>query len=294
MSTSDSIEVATLLGSADLGHAVPCLASFVAHSRAPVRLRVHDDGTLSQEDFALLSGELPIARVVRRAEADPVVAEFLQEFPACRTLRRTTPLAQKLFDIVALEAGPVVRYIDSDILFLRPFENPWAVDSQSPPLFFPDRQPAYSLRSWKLRRLGSSVLPRNLNSGLVRFPKSAFLPAALERFLETWRGFAPMWIEQTCWAVASAGRRPHLLDPLQARIFAPSEDPSPETVMLHFVSSVRSNLPAGETRGFAVGVVPARLREIPAPPLRSLDLLLAELRRLRGRASLLLAKRARA
>ena len=46
----DALEVATLLGHRDLPTALRCLASFARYSTEPVRLRVHDDGTLEPRE----------------------------------------------------------------------------------------------------------------------------------------------------------------------------------------------------------------------------------------------------
>jgi hypothetical protein len=242
------IEVATLLGSSGLDLSLRCLQSFVTAAGGTVSIRLHEDGTLSEADLAELSSALPISRIVRKAEADRVVEGRLAHLPACVALRRAHVLALKLFDCVFFEHEATLCYVDSDVLFLRPFAGAPVHPESDVPIFFPDEQSAYSIRSTQLLRAGAAVLPAMLNTGFFSFPVRQFQLDAIERFLRGWTGRTPPWIEQTCWAVTAGIAETRLLSRNQFRIFRPERPVSDEVIALHFVSSVRSHL-----RSFASG-----------------------------------------
>lgn len=235
-------EVATLLGARGLDASIVCLESLQRNSVHPVRLRLHDDGTLSAADLARLASALDLSRVVSRAEADSEANRRLAKLPASRRLRSENVLALKLFDVVWFEETDIVRYVDSDVLFLRPFSGPPALASATTARFFPDSQSAYSMRFWDLLGPGRVRLPARLNTGLFTINKSDLDFERVERFLAAWRGFAPVWIEQTCWALLADGDGTELLDSAQFRIHDPASPVGPEVVALHFVSSVRGDL----------------------------------------------------
>jgi hypothetical protein len=240
------VEVATLLGTGGLEASILCLESLHRNSTIPFRFRIHEDGTLTEHDLARLEGELPVARVVRRAEADRVASERLRDLPECRKLRETNVLALKLFDIVWFEKSEQLRYVDSDVLFLRPFSGPPVAADPDRAVFFPDLQSAYSLRFWQLAGSRAFRFPQRVNTGLFTIAMQAIDFALVERFLAGWKGFAPMWIEQTCWALTAGARGSggdcELLDETQFRIHRPAAQLDPELVALHFVSPVRGDL----------------------------------------------------
>lgn len=235
-------EVATLLGARGLDASILCLKSLQRNSIHPVRLRLHDDGTLSPADLTRLAAELDLSRVVSRAEADSEANRRLAKLPASRRLRSENVLALKLFDVVWFEETDIVRYVDSDVLFLRPFSGPPALASATTARFFPDSQSAYSVRFWDLLGPGRVRLPARLNTGLFTTPKPGLDFSRVEHFLAGWRGFAPVWIEQTCWALLAGYECSELLDSAQFRIHDPASPVGPEVVALHFVSSVRNDL----------------------------------------------------
>lgn len=246
-------EVATLLGARGLDDALLCLASLQRHSRHPFRFRLHDDGTLQPADLDRLRATLDVARVVSRAEADAEASRRLRAYPASAALRARNVLGLKLFDVVWFETGTHLRYVDSDVLFLRPFSGPPAGPAPAGAVFFPDTQSAYSLRFWELLEPGAPALPERLNSGLFVTPTEALDWPRVERFLARWRGRAPEWIEQTCWALLAGHERCALLDPSRFRIHDPRRAVGEEVVALHFVSSVRADL-----RRFAAAQAPSR------------------------------------
>lgn len=224
--------VSTLLGHAHVEMALACLGSLLRYSADPLRLRIHDDGSLTPEDLDRLAAGLENPEVVPRREADERVEAVLGE--ACHAFRRENPLALKLFD-AALFAGDDLAFCDSDILFLRPFSGLFAAG----PVFMADQQNAYSVRSWHLALHRRLTLPRRVNSGVFRIGTNLYDPDLLEWYLghPEFR-FAPVWVEQTAWALLAGRGDCRLYDPGQVAFPGNAADP----VALHFVSPLRSLL----------------------------------------------------
>jgi len=270
MRKTEPSPVATLLGHAHVGMALDCLGSLLRYSVDPLRLRVHEDGTLTGEDRERLAAGLGEVEFIGRAEADARVADRLAGFPALRAFRQRNPLALKLLDIpmLAPPEEPDLAYCDADILFLRPFSGLFQFsDAATGAVFMSDRQNAYSVRSWHLLAHRRLALPQRVNSGILLFRTRHYDPDLLEwYFARPEFGFAPVWIEQTAWALLGWRAGCRLWDPGLARLPEPGETGPGEAVALHFVSPLRSLLPgflerspdrAGEPP-VAVGAVPAR------------------------------------
>jgi hypothetical protein len=237
--------VASLLGHRHVEMAILCLGSLLRGSAEPLALRLHDDGSLTGEDRERLAEGLGALEVVPRSAADERVGDILAVRPALAAFRRTNPLALKLIDAV-LYAGDELAYCDTDVLFLRPFSGLFR--SGAGAVFMSDRQNAYSLRSWHLLGHPQLRLPRRVNSGILQFPTADWDPDLLEWYLaRPEHGFAPVWMEQTAWALLGGRVGCRRFAPEQIAIPAEGpgvERPSEELVALHFVGPVREQLPA--------------------------------------------------
>lgn len=259
-------EVATLLGHAHVEMALSCLGSLRRYSAEPPELRVHDDGTLTSADRERLASGLGAPVFVARDEADDRVEEVLARRPALRAFRRSNPLALKLIDVPVL-SGDSLAYCDSDVLFLRPFSHLFALPGEDTgAVFMSDRQNAYSVRSWHLLRHGRLRLPCRVNSGVLQFRTRFYDPDLLEWYFgHPEFQFAPVWAEQTAWALLGERAGCRLWDPRLVRLPEGEEEPG-DPVALHFVSPLRSRLAraldqAADRTGeppVTVGTVPAR------------------------------------
>ena len=289
------LRVASLLGHAQVELAILGLGSLLRGSAEPLALRLHDDGSLTAGDRDRLAAALDDPQVVLRSEADERAAGVLARRPALAAFRRRNPLALKLVDAV-LYAGETLAYCDTDVLFVRPFSGLFPAGG-SPALFMADRQNAYSVRSWHLlqdrlteRRMR---LPGRVNSGILRFPASAWDPDLLEWYLARPEfGFAPVWMEQTAWALLAGAAGCRLLDPAQIAIPEPGEVPGVpgegapgDRIALHFVSPVRSILPLWAAQAVVRGDPrpPVAVRHVPAGRCGFLALAATEARRVLGR-----------
>lgn len=274
--------VTSLLGHAHVEMALLCLGSLLAYSAEPLRLRIHDDGTLTEEDRARLAAELGEPGIVGRAEAEEQLEEHLASRPATRALRRTNPLGLKLVDALVLAPGERLLFCDSDVLFFRPFSGLWGGGGET--VFLRDLQNAYSVRSWQLLREPRLRLAGHVNTGIVSFPREAYDADLLEWFLARPEyQKTPVWVEQTAWALLGARTGCRLADP--ARVRLPEDrvelpDLSEDIVALHFVSPRRALLPlyAGRARDRR-GEAPVALKTVPAPSCRWWNLAASEARR---------------
>ncbi|HEV3459566.1 MAG TPA: hypothetical protein VHG32_23695 [Thermoanaerobaculia bacterium] len=286
--------VSTLLGHAHVEMALACLGSLLGFSAAPLRLRIHDDGSLTATDRERLAAALGDPEVVSRREADERLAGWLAARPATRAFRAANPLALKLVDVALLAAGAELAYCDSDVLFLRPFTGLFELEPAHGALFMCDPQNAYSVRSWHLLQEPRLRLASRLNSGIIGFRTRWFDPDLVEWFLAEPRyRFAPVWVEQTCWALLAQPAGCRLLDPAAIGFPVAEQSPRERQVALHFVSPVRGLfadfrqrwLPGG---GAEVGMAPGEetapgepiaLRSFAAPRLTAAALAATELRR---------------
>jgi len=275
--------VTTLLGHAHVEMALLCLGSLLAYSAEPLQLRVHDDGTLTEEDRARLAAGLAEPEIVSRAEADARLEGHLASRPATRALRRANPLGLKLVDALLLAPGERLLFCDSDVLFFLPFSGLWGAEGET--VFLRDTQNAYSVRSWQVLREPRLRLAAHVNTGLVGFPRAAYDPDLLEWFLahpEYQR--TPVWVEQTAWALLGARTGCRFVDPARVRLAGDRVELPEETVALHFVSPRRALLPAYAERARDRRGEPAMaLETVPAPVCRWWELAATELRRRVGR-----------
>jgi hypothetical protein len=290
--------VSTLLGHAHVGMALVCLASLLRRSAGALRLRVHDDGSLTAADLERLAAGLGEPAVVARREADERLADVLATRPATRAFRAANPLAQKLLDVTLLADAGELAYCDSDVLFLRPFSRLFELPPGAGALFMSDRQNAYSVRSWQLAREPRLRLAGRVNTGIIAFRTRLFDPDLVEWFLSRPQyRFAPVWVEQTCWALLAQPAGCWLLDPEAIAIpVAGREAADRRRVALHFVSPVRGLLAryaggdgetppaappdaAGEGGEGGETAEPARVRSRAARRLSAPALALTEVRR---------------
>ncbi len=267
--------------------ALLCLGSLLRFSAAPLRLRIHDDGSLTRADLERLEG-LGQPEIVSRQEADDRLAEVLAARPATRAYRAANPLALKLVDAALLAPGGELAYCDSDVLFLRPFSGLFRLPPGCGALFMCDPQNAYSVRSWHLLPAPRRGPPARVNSGIIGFRTRWFDPDLVEWFLARPRyRFAPVWVEQTCWALLAQPAGCRLLDPAAVSIPVPGRAADPWQVALHFASPVRGLLadyrqrqaPAGAETALAGPAEPVEIRSFAARRLTAPALAATEVRR---------------
>jgi hypothetical protein len=229
----------------DVAMGIQCLSS-LARTVSGIRLIVHDDGTLTADDIAMLRQALPVQAIISRRDADEIMAQALRSHPACRRARAENVLMLKLFD-VALTRVDDIRYCDADIFFVRPAPKLFDAPDSLRAVFMQDTDQAYSVRPWHLLPGNGLRLPSYLNSGLFVFSRSAFDLDYLEWLfsrenLQRTFAYIACWAEQTCWAALAFRAGCGFWDPQRVAVVNGAWALEERTVAAHFVSSWRSRL----------------------------------------------------
>lgn len=243
---SSTLPVSTLLCHRDVPLGLRCLRSLAYASDRPVVFQIHDDGSLTAEDRTLLTDPAASgisAHIVPREQVDPVIAEMLARFPHCAALRKRQAYGLKLFDIPHFSPEPIVRYVDSDVLFLRATAGLFELTPQQDCVFMQDHQNAYAMRPWHLldRRLS---LPQRVNSGLFALRRSMM---DLERIEWLLAKDLPVfhklpWFEQTCWAWLATKQRGFVWDDAHISVVHAGTAFDDNLVAAHFVSPSRGRI----------------------------------------------------
>lgn len=243
---STMLPVSTLLCHRDVPLGLRCLRSVADASDRPVVFQIHDDGSLTAEDRDLLTDPDTSgirAGIVPREQVDPVIAELLARFPHCAALRKRQAYGLKLFDIPHFSPQPIVRYVDSDVLFLRATQGLFDLNSEQDCVFMQDHQNAYAMRPWHLldRRLS---LPQRVNSGLFALRRSMMdlerMEWLLAKDLPVFRKLP--WFEQTCWAWLAHEQRGFVWDDAHIGVVQAGTVFDDKVVAAHFVSPTRGRI----------------------------------------------------
>jgi lipopolysaccharide biosynthesis glycosyltransferase len=166
---STDFEVHILTCHRDLLDALWCLKTFCFFSDTRPAIAIHDDGSLVASDFETLLQHFPGCRIIRRADADVELTEFLSANPHCLRFRRRKDFycALKLFDAFYFARADKLLLLDSDLLFFRrPVELLQHIAADRP-FFQRDYQDAYVLpRNALETTLGMAINPM-VNAGLM-------------------------------------------------------------------------------------------------------------------------------
>ncbi|HVS35909.1 MAG TPA: hypothetical protein VMS17_10040 [Gemmataceae bacterium] len=241
----DALPVYSLVCRRDLEMGIVCLRSFVACCRDNVRLIAVSDGSLSPDELQRLAREIPQATLLTRQALAAEIEPDLAAFPHCRAFRAVHAWGAKLIDIPVLARGDL-GFIDSDILFVRPFRG---LDRRA----IGDVDFAY-MRSYaniysldlpqRLRRRGRPPLVDRCNSGLMFISRRAYCLPVLEEFLaDVERHGNILLAEQTGFAALAARCRSGYFSQAQA-VFpffphGPRVGGGDEAVAVHFVGGSR-------------------------------------------------------
>lgn len=202
-------EIHILTSKQDWLNAVWTLKSFYRFSGRRYRLCIHEDGSLSRSEIDTMRGQFPNARIVTRLDADIRLSRTLANFPRCRALRASNPLAMKLFDFIEFLEGERMALFDSDLLF---FDEPSTylsrVEDANYKLntFNADLGTRYTLDVDHPKFALREPVQRRLNSGFGLVHSRSLPPAWIEEFLglPNIHDGNPWLIEQTLIALCSS------------------------------------------------------------------------------------------
>jgi hypothetical protein len=243
-----TLTVHTLLGESTVNVSLVCLPTLVRYCSNPIRLVIHEDGSLTEPSRDALRVALPGVEFINREKADEEIEARLNGYPRCIASRNRNIMFLKLFDVSLLEPEELL-YCDSDILFLRPFSGLFGpAKSRFPALFMTDTKEAYSVRPWHLRPLGQIRLASRVNAGLMRINPGVLDLDFVEWLLKKMDGHSvwtrrSYWNEQTCWAALAGRSGCGLWD--RQKVLMASPDMAlytSDAVAIHFVSTYRNHL----------------------------------------------------
>lgn len=244
-------------------------------------LQIHDDGSLTDADVALLHERLAGARVLRRAEADERVAPHLARRPRLQAYRARFAFGLKLVDAALLAPGPTLRYLDGDFVFLRRVDRLFPGDGTSCALLEPT-QTCMSASNRALLRRGVRYVP-HCNAGLLQIERRAHDLDFAEWFLsKADLNGIPIFAEQTCYAALLARARALSWDPAQVLCHTGAADAAGDAAAVHVFSPIRGRfdeLAALAERQASTSPVVA-LRFQPAPTFGRREAVAGALRRL--------------
>jgi hypothetical protein len=227
----------------DLEMALLCLGSILKYSDQPLKLIIHDDGSLTKEDQQLLLETLKGSKIIPRSEADEQMQEHLKNYSHCQRYRSEHIYGLKLLDIALLSRGDFA-YCDSDILFFRPFQNlfTWP-DQETSAIFMQDYVNAYSMLPWELIGSDEPKLVSKVNAGLSMIRKSAYDLDFIDWFLGQERFRHKVgWLEQSCWAALGHRIGCRQWNPRQVVLMRPWTQLTEQMVAGHFVKEVRHRM----------------------------------------------------
>jgi lipopolysaccharide biosynthesis glycosyltransferase len=182
-------EVHILTCHRDLLDAIWCLKTFCHFSNTRPAIVIHDDGTLGASDVETLLQHFHGCRIIRRADADAELTEFLSAYPHCLRfrLRPVFYCALKLFDAFHLARADKLLLLDSDLLFFRrPVELLKHIAADRP-CFQRDYQDAYSMPRAALETTFGMAIEPMVNAGLMFLQRRHYSDNLdlIERYLGT-------------------------------------------------------------------------------------------------------------
>ena len=239
--------VHTLACEQHLWFAVPCLRSLLAFSQDPIRLVIHDDGSLTHESIERLTAAFPDAILVPRTSADAEMAGALAKFPQMAQARAHLPHVIKLWDVALIHPDAFVRYVDTDVLFQRRFRGMFPRSGETASgAFMMDSGNSFGAHPGDFWPLGPLRVARQLNSGLFWIRRDRIDYERMEFLFKRWgpkriRKYHG-WFEQTVWADQAWRARCSMYDPAQLGTASNIEEMNSKLVGVHYVTPMRGQL----------------------------------------------------
>ncbi|ACD82615.1 hypothetical protein [Candidatus Methylacidiphilum infernorum] len=243
------MDVHGLICHRDVATGIICYKSLVQNSQEKLELILHDDGSLTEEDVAILQSSLPIKKVFLKKEADSILEEILSRYPACATYRKKQPpWGIKVFDIPLLEKNDVLAYCDSDLFFFKPFKGLFSFPGPKTNiiLMYNAGDEPSCIRPWHFFMYPNLHIISNANAGILCIRKKCFDFDLLEWFMaQNWPlGFLFLY-EQTFFALLAARIGGALYNPAQIKFPTKKEiihlasGLYPEALAFHFVGGTK-------------------------------------------------------
>ena len=223
----------------DLDIAIRCLNSLSIYLEEEFQLLIHDDGSLTESDIASIYRQVPDSAVIRRAEVDTMLDDtVLYRYPHLRKMRRALPYFLKIVDVVLVDADSVIRFVDSDVLFFRPFKDAFCSHNEYDACFMLDARSCYGFRAKDYWPLGPVKPVRRVNSGMFWIRRECLdfewiewvcARCGLDQVVA-----AKSWFEQGLWAAIAGRCKCQMFDPRQICTAEDQKAVPPAPVALHF------------------------------------------------------------
>ena len=291
------VVVQSLIGKQNLPFYLQCLRTLLDMCRDPIRLALHEDGTLDEEDRETVATVLGETYITPREEGEARTLEALAPYPEASRLREESIWGMEFFDPLFAEAEPFSFYVDADILFLRPFGGLFGSELlEGRCIFLRDIVwHAYSILPSHLR--GPQPRPRvakGITTAVVCWDKRLIDWEYVEWFLSQpqFRSI-PEWTLPTLQAGLALSANGHAVDPRQIVNAYPRAQVTGEAFGVHLLGSYRKqwlSVAEEEARRATDGTDadPATCRFLPCEPCGALELGLNQLkRRINNRIGLL-------
>jgi len=252
-------EVRSIICKRDVELGIECLGSLLKFSIDPIRIVLHDDGSIGRDERARLEDGLPGAVLITKEEADDVMNPLLKAHHRCMAFRERSPMGRKLVDVGVFSQGDIIL-CDTDVLFFRPFKGAFTwPDAATKTVHVLDVADSFCLKPWQT---GPLHLLHRFNAGFMMIRKELFDLDLMERtvgLIEDNRGYIEnkpyQWfLEQTCWS-SVAGEHPAMMwSGNQFRVINKNDIYSPDLVGGHFVGNVRHLLAQFREQARTAGV----------------------------------------
>lgn len=118
--TENNLSMHTIFGSRDFVIALWSLASFYAVSKVVGHLTIHQDGSLTISQVAILKKLFPSARILSPDEGKKIAEPYMASFEDVKKFRNGSMWqAVKFIDVPASSVGTYTLFFDSDVLWYR-------------------------------------------------------------------------------------------------------------------------------------------------------------------------------
>lgn len=146
----------------------------------------HDDGSLTEEDFQILSYHFPGCSILKRSMTDEKVAPLHSQFPLTFSMRDKYVMMLKLVDLAVFSEKQLILYVDSDILFFdKPVQLLSLLSNKKNSNFFNrDIQTSYLYTTAELKEYTGIRVPEQINAGLSVLHKDTIQLETIETLLQ--------------------------------------------------------------------------------------------------------------
>lgn len=245
------VEVHTVTSHEDLPLYLTMAKTLHNQSQINYPFVLHDDGTLTEQDFSLIKEHIPDIRVLSHSKTTKKLETLLRSYPVLlrRRLDSKKDRVQLIvtIDVPLFSKSKKLCYIDSDIVF---FNNPqelsaWAVKNDDAVLFANDRKNGYAISRKVCKKFFHVDFIEKFNAGILCYQKSLLsLPHLNSYFstLKTIRQSRNFLQEQTYWMIRLQQTKQKLIRLSDLYLIPMKRHGDRYTVARHYIHPIRNQL----------------------------------------------------